>query len=155
MIHAVKAIAIATLMLGAAIAPVEAQRLSESRKALTRATILHDTALQKLDRKNPVLAGALSLVVAGLGSRYAVNRQHAAAHLGVQMGALLLFTVGKTLEWRDCFRALEPEPPSCGAEGEAIYMVSAGIAMLNGTMSIFNAVADAREYNEKRRREGF
>jgi hypothetical protein len=152
----VKAIAIATLVLGAATAPVEAQRLSDSRKALALASIPRsDTGPQKLNRKNPVLAGSMSFVVAGLGSRYAEHREHAAAHLRVQMGALLVFTVGQVVEWRDCFRVFGPEDPNCGQMGKALWVTAAGVAVVNGTWSVFSAVGDARAYNEKRRREGF
>jgi hypothetical protein len=155
MIHAVKAIVIATLVLGSATVPIEAQRLSDSRKALALASIPRsETAPQRLDRKNAVLAGSMSAILAGTGSYYAGDAVHGARHSSTQLVAVLFFTIGKTWEWRECFHVFEPEDPNCGSGGKVLYSAALAVGVVNGIWSVFTAVADARAYNEKRRREG-
>ena len=84
-------------------------------------------------RKSPVLAGALSLLLPGIGSFYAGNPEHGARHLLITVG--LVVGMGVACSIKD----------PCGDAPAGILIVS----FANTVWSVVTAVGDANRSNRR------
>jgi hypothetical protein len=94
------------------------------------------TVKERVSKRSPVLAGALSYLVPGTGSFYAGNNQHGVIHLAVHVIAIGMVASG----FNDCFMS------SC--DSTVLYqglMLGTG----NAIWSIVTGVLDAHERNKK------
>ena len=92
-------------------------------------------------RKDPAVAGILSLLIPGVGSYYAGNNTHGTVHLGIHVLSYALI-VGSAV---DCLESF-----SSDCSGQATGVTVGYLALLtNGVWSIFTAVHDARATNAK------
>jgi len=137
--------ALTALVVTAMAIPAEAQRLAESRSALTATPFALDASIpqQAATRKEPALAGVLSFIIPGLGSFYAGNNRHGIIHLSVHVASFFVMIVGAAA-------AVDTVDPTTGAisgGGIGTFMVGWLALVVNDIWSIFTAINDANRFN--------
>ena len=142
-----RAFILAAVAVSASSSLAQAQRLSESRVGMSAASapIVADvTAVpqQAVDHKEPVVAGVLSWLIPGLGSFYAGNSKHGVIHLGVHLGAFVLYVVGlaSAVDTIDSYG-------NVSSGSFALAGISLIAILVNDVWSIFTAVGDANAHN--------
>lgn len=101
--------------------------------------LFRSTVVQRSDTRSPVLAGALSAILPGigLGSFYAGSPSHGLRHLLITLGLAVSIGVGCDLKENGC------------DGGDAVGTVGGVLILANAVWSIFAAVGDANRFNER------
>jgi hypothetical protein len=120
------------------------QRLDDARVALAPSSAASAVSLSSASTtKNPAAAGAMSLIVPGLGSFYAGNARHGGVHLGVAAASLVVLVAGIGMSFSEC--PLLSDQPCNSSSGDFLASVGLISYVVNDVWSVVTAVHDARK----------
>ena len=101
---------------------------------------------QQAGRKDPFVAGLLSLLIPGVGSYYAGHNGHGTRHLLIFGVGLATYSVGTIMWTEDCLFDFDRDCQG-GAAGSLI-VVGSVVVLVNSIWGIVTAVGDANAHNQ-------
>jgi TM2 domain-containing membrane protein YozV len=93
------------------------------------------------DKKDPVIAGALSFLIPGVGSFYAGNNGHGYLHLGIHIVTYVV-TIGALVGTANC------DTTNCVTNSASSAAIGYVVLLVNDVWSVFTAVGDAHVHND-------
>lgn len=142
-----RSIALIVLVSAVAVPSAGAQRVSESRVAVTTPALPFEHSQQVAPNKDPMIAGVLSWLVPGVGSYYSGHSGHGTRHLAIHVASIVGIFAGAAAAIEECTYDSSNFNYDCSGGSFALYGVSLLVYFVNDIWSIFTAVGDARAWN--------